>query len=103
MREVEEKAEVPAVYFITTENNRFLDNILLFATWKESYIALDLEPTEAEVKEIMAGKDSGKGLYVLVSGVMDQEKTLETVKEATGLKKVRYVRGVNTCEIYYLE
>lgn len=102
MSELETNADVPALYLITTENNRFLDNILPFATFEESYLALDIEPTETEIREIVAGKDLSKGMYLFISGVMDQSETLEIVKEATGLDRVRYVRGVNTCEIYYL-
>ena len=31
-----------------------------------------------------------------------KEAVLKAVTEATGLREVRWVRGVNTCEIYYL-
>lgn len=102
MMELSENATAPVLYLITTENNRFLDNIMPFATFEESYLALDIEPTVAEVKQIMAGKDLSQGMYLFVSGVMDQGKTLAVVQQATGLTEVRYVRGVNTCEIYYL-
>lgn len=103
MQELAENADVPALYFITTENNRFLDNILPFATLEESYLALDVEPTEVKVGEILEGKDLSKGLYLFVSGVMDAERTLQAVKMATGLERAEFVQGVNTCDIYYLE
>lgn len=102
MSELEENAEVPALYMITTENNRFLDNILPFATLNESYLALDVEPKKEVVEEIMRGKDLSRGLYLFVSDKMDTEEVLRAVMEATGFMEVRWVRGVNTCEIYYL-
>lgn len=80
MTEISENATTPALYLITTENNRFLDNIMPFATFEESYLALDIEPTVGEVKQIMAGKDLSQGMYLFVSGVMDQEKTLAAVQ-----------------------
>ena len=102
MQELMENAETPALYMITTENNRFLDNILPFATLEESYLALDVKPDEGLIEEIMEGKDLSMGLYLFVSDKMDDEAVLKAVTEATGLREVRWVRGVNTCEIYYL-
>lgn len=103
MTAVTENPDVPILYFITTENNRFLDNILPFAEAKESYLALDLlEPTKRNVEQILAGKDLGQGLLVFVSSSQDQEKALVAVSQATGLAEVEYVQGVNTCDVYYL-
>ncbi len=103
MTVVTENLETPILYFITTENNRFLDNILPFAEAKESYLALDmLEPTSEEVAEILQAKDLSHGLVVFVSGSQDQKKALEAVVEATGLSQVEWVQGINTCDVYYL-
>lgn len=96
--------DAPILYFITTENNRFLDNILPFAEAKESYLALDmLEPTAQEVKEILAGKDLTDGLIVFVSTSQDVREALKAVSEATGFTRVDYIQGVNTCDVYYLD
>ena len=103
MTEVTEKSDVPILYFITTENNRFLDNILPFAVAKDSYLALDLlVPTKGEVEEILHGKDLRRGLFVFVSSSQDQELALGVVKEVTGLKEATLVQGINTCDVYYL-
>lgn len=103
MTVVTENPETPILYFITTENNRFLDNILPFAEAKESYLALDmLEPTSEEVAEILQAKDLSHGLVVFVSGSQDQKKALEAVVEVTGLSQVEWVQGINTCDVYYL-
>lgn len=103
MTAVTEKPEVPILYFITTENNRFLDNILPFAEARQSYLVLDLlEPTAQEVKEILAGKNLDQGLLVFVSGSQDQERALVAVKQATGLGQADYIQGINMCDVYYL-
>lgn len=103
MTAVTEKPEVPILYFITTENNRFLDNILPFAEAKESYLALDLlNPTAKEVKQILQGKDLSQGLFVFVSGSQDQERALRAVSEAIGFGQVDFIQGINTCDVYYL-
>ena len=101
---VDKVPEAPILYFITTENNRFLDNILPFAAADESYLALDLvKPTVGEVKEILEGKNLSEGLIVFVSTSQEIEQTLEVVKEATGLRQVNFVQAVNTCNVYYLD
>lgn len=104
MELVEENSDAPLLYFITTENNRFLDNILPFAEARESYLALDrLEPTAYEVKEILAGKDLSRGLIVFVSSSQDEDKALEAVREATGLEQMDFIQGINTCDVYYFQ
>lgn len=101
---VEKVPDAPLLYFITSENNRFLDNILPFAQVRESYLALDLlEPTAVEVREILQGKDLGSGLIVFVSGSQNQEQALAAVQAATGLTQVDWIQGINTCDVYYLQ
>lgn len=101
MEVTEENPDVPILYFITTENNRFLDNILPFAVAEESYLALDMDPDVRQVEEILAGKDLKNGLQVWVGDRYDQEEVLEIVKEATGLARVEMIQRVNTCDTYY--
>lgn len=103
MEFAEVHTDVPAVYFITTENNRFLDNILPFATFENSYLALDYPDDVDKIHEIVEGKDLSRGLVVFVSDRHDQERRLETVKAATGLQEVRFIQVLNTCSAYYLE
>lgn len=96
--------DAPILYFITTENNRFLDNILPFAEAKESYLALDmLEPTTEEVEGILEGKDLTDGLIVFVSTSQNVEEALKAVSEATGFTRVDFIQGINTCDVYYFQ
>ncbi len=103
MKAVTEKPSVPILYFITTENNRFLDNILPFAIAKESYLALDvLHPTAEEVERILAKRDLSQGLFVFVSSSQNQEEAIKAVRKATGLMETVWIQGINTCDVYYL-
>lgn len=100
---VEQNPDVPILYFITTQNNRFLDNILPFAVAKESYLALDLlAPTVDEIREILQNRDLSAGLIVFVSSEQNQQEALNTVQVATGLQEIKWVQGINTCDVYYL-
>lgn len=104
MNLVEKVPGAPILYFITTENNRFLDNILPFAEAEESYLALDmLDPTKKEVEEILHGKDLENGLIVFVSTSQDVDEALKVVKAATGFTHVDFIQGINTCDVYYLD
>lgn len=102
MEFAESHQDTPVIYFITTANNRFLDNILPFATFKESYLALDWPQDEERVQEILKGKNLDGGLAVFVSDQLDQEKYLEMTQEATGLGQVEFVQVLNTCSVYFL-
>lgn len=102
MRELQANRDVPTVYFITTENNRFLDNLLPFVVMDQSYLALDRRPSELKVEQIVRGKDLSRGLYVWISDQYNHKEILDEVREATDLGEVRHVRGVNTCDVYYL-
>ncbi len=102
MEAVSGRPEVPILYFLTTENNRFLDNILPFAVAEQSYLALDVQVTDTKVKEILAGKNLSDGLYLWVGDRYDQEEVLTTVEEATGLEKAELVQRVNTADVFYL-
>ena len=44
---------LPTLYLFNSNNNRFLDDILLLSNIKESYIAKDIECNEQNIKEIM--------------------------------------------------
>lgn len=104
MELVRKRSDVPILYFITTENNRFLDNILPFAVSEQSYLALDLlQPTVEEVREILQGKDLSAGLIMFVSSSQNQQEALDAVQRATGLQNVDWVQGINTCDVYYLQ
>lgn len=102
MEFAESHQDTPVIYFITTANNRFLDNILPFATFKESYLALDWPQDAGRVQEILKGKNLEEGLVVFVSDQLEQEKYLEMTRQATKLEQVEFVQVLNTCSVYFL-
>ncbi len=103
MTMAEERAEAPLLSFVAAKNNRFLDDILLFAEVETSYISLDLlEPTTTEVTQILQGQNLEQGLFVLIGEAHEHERVLEAVAEATGLTE-NYVQRLNACTLYYFE
>ena len=66
-------------------------------------MALDLlAPTVDEIREILQNRDLSAGLIVFVSSEQNQQEALDTVQVATGLQEIKWVQGINTCDVYYL-
>lgn len=99
---IENELNVPAVYFLHMDDNRFMDNILLFAELEESYVTKNFEPTEENVKRIVDGKDLSEGMLVFVNFGNDYDAVFESVRGATGLQNVEHIHRFNNCDIYYV-
>ena len=100
---VENELNVPTIYVFKSNQNRFLDDILLFAKLNESYIAKDLECTDENINEILEGKDLSRGLLIFVNEGQDNEKILDEIKNATGLSEWEKVKDLNSCKVYYIK
>ena len=94
---------VPTVFFFDSENNRFLDDILLFATVDESYIAKDIEITEDNIQKILQDKNLSNGIIVFINEGQDNDYILEQVKESMNFESVEYLKRLNACDTYYLK
>lgn len=94
---------VPTIYFFNSGHNRFLDDILLFATVDESYVAKDIEYTEENMKQILEGKDTSNGLVIFINEGQENDNILAVLKEATNLSNCEYLKRLNACDVYYLK
>ena len=95
--------DVPALYLLNSNNNRFLDDILLFANIEESYIAKDIECTEEKIREILENKDISNGVLIFINDWQDNDKILDTIKKSTNLNNVTYIKRLNMCDIFYIK
>ena len=93
---------LPAIYIFNSNNNRFLDDILLFANIKESYIAKDIDCNEEEINEIIKNKDIDNGILIFINEGQENEKILKSIKEATNLINTTYLQRLNACDLYYV-
>ena len=94
---------VPTIYMFNSQNNRFLDDILLFAKLDQSYIAKDIECTTENIKNIIQGKDISNGVVVFVNEGQENDELLNTIKDATGLKSAKYLKRLNACDVYFVQ
>lgn len=94
---------IPTLYVFYSENNRFLDDIFLFAKLDNSYIAKDLEYTEETINQIFEGKDISKGIIIFINKDDGNEKVLEPLCNTLNFKNVKFLKRMNACNIYYID
>ncbi len=102
VKTIEENDHVPAVYVFDTRDNRFLDDILLFAKLESSYIAKDQETTAEYYKSVLSGADISEGLFVFINNNQDNDGILSSLKSASGLNSCQWLKRLNACDVYYL-
>ena len=93
---------LPTLYVFYSENNRFLDDILLFTKLDNSYIAKDLEYSSENINQIFEGKDTSKGIIVFINKDEGNEKVLDPLCKTLNLKNVQFLKRMNACNIYYV-
>lgn len=105
-KEIVEKLEneynIPTLYMFNSNNNRFLDDILLFSILDESYIAKDIEPTEENITSILQEKDISNGIVLFINEGQDNDNIIENIINATSLTKCEYLKRLNACDVYYI-
>lgn len=94
---------VPILYLFNSNNNRFLDDILLFANIDESYIAKDLQCNEENIREILEGKDISKGIVVFINDGQENEELINIITKSINCYEVKYLQRLNACDIYYIK
>ena len=102
VQELGNELNVPTIYLFNSQNNRFLDDILLFSILDESYIAKDLDCTEENIQEIFKDKDISKGIVVFINEGQENDELIDTIKKALNLTNSEYLKRLNACDVYYL-
>ena len=94
---------LPTIYAMRSNGNRFLDDIYLFSKIDESYIARDIEYTKENVQKIFENKDISKGIIVFINTQQNNKEILENICEATNLEKWKHLKRLNACDVYYVK
>ena len=93
---------VPTLYWFNSNNNRFLDDILLFSVINESYVAKDMESSNENINKIFENKDISKGIVVFINEGQDNDSILKVISDELKLEKITYLKRMNACDIYYI-
>lgn len=97
-----EYKNLPTLYLFNSNNNRFLDDILLFAKINKSYIAKDIECNSQNIKQIMKDKDTSNGILVFINDGQEKDEKIEIIKETLGFEQTTYLQRLNACDLYYI-
>ena len=94
---------LPTLYVFYSENNRFLDDILLFSKINESYIAKDMVYNKQNITDIFNDKDTKKGIIVFINKDEGNKEILQNIQNTLNLTKVQHLKRMNACNIYLLK
>ena len=103
VEEVQNELNVPTIYMFNSNENRFLDDILLFSKLDNSYIAKDVECTNENINKILNGKDLSNGVLIFINGGQNNDDIMDKIKSATGLNEWKWIKGLNACNIYLVK
>lgn len=91
---------LPTIYLLNMNDNRFMDDLYLFSMINKSY-QVDVEKCSVEhLKQIFSQVDTKDGVLVFIGANIDNDKYIERVKQATNLKNSEFVEKMNACFIY---
>ena len=98
----EQYHSIPTIYLFNTNQNRFLDDIYLFARIDESYI-LDIKDANKEkIEEILQNKNVENGIIVWVNEGFERDEYLKLIMEYHNYKECQHLKRMNACDIYYI-
>ena len=97
------RINVPTVFWFNSNENRFLDDILLFSLLDESYVAKDAELSSKNISSILAGKDLSKGIVLFINGGQENDEITSAFLDVTTFDSVTHLKRMNACDIYYLK
>ena len=93
---------LPTLYVFYSENNRFLDDILLFSKINESFIAKDLEYSVENIKSIFDEKDISRGIIIFINQDEGNDEVLRNISDSLDLGKPEHLKRMNACNIYFI-
>ncbi len=100
---LENELNLPTIYCFNSRNNRFLDDILLFAKIRESYVAKDIEYTENSILKILEGKDISKGIVIFINEGQDNNSIIKLFKTTAKKENSIYLKRLNACDVYLIK
>lgn len=103
MYKLQYELNVPTIYCFNSNNNRFLDDILLFSVIDESYVAKDIEYNSENINNILEGKDISNGIIVFINEGQENDNILDAIRTEMKLDNITHLKRMNACDIYYIK
>ena len=103
VQQVQGELNVPTVFWFNSNENRFLDDILLFSLLDESYVAKDASLDAETIQGILEGRDLSDGILVFINSGQQNDDVLKAFVDSTELDSATHLKRMNACDIYYLK
>lgn len=103
LEKVEDDYNIPAIYILNTEDNRFLDDILLFTRIDESYVVGDYDVLSDNVNfaSVLENKDTKDGILVFINKGQATKHILDNMLTYTDFDGYESFAVLNSGEIFY--
>ena len=103
VKEMSGKLNLPTIYLLDSQNNRFLDDILLFSKINESYIAKDMDLTDDNINKILKDKDISRGIIVFANYEKENSNIMKYIIESTSFSEYQHIEKLNACDVFYIK
>lgn len=94
--------ELPTIYIMNMNQNRFLDDLYLFSKLDESYIMDAQTCTVEKLKKVLTQKDTSKGMLIFINEGIIHNDYLQQIQEVTSLHNIEHIQKMNACNIYHI-
>ena len=104
LEEIKKDYNIPTVYLMNTDDDRFLDDIMLFMELDNSYIAKDFTflDQKADFNAILDGQDVSGGFLLVINNGQANRHILEDVLTHTGFDGFKTLYVLNSGTVYYI-
>lgn len=103
VQKIEETHEIPMIYVLNKNNNRFLDDIYLYSKIDNSYILDEKLFSKEKVEQIFINTDISNGIYVMINEGIEHKLYLETILDVLNFSSYEHVGKMNACDIYKMK
>ena len=100
---IEEEHNLPAVYVFNVNDNRFLDDICLFASIDKSYIIRYTDFDADKLKNILESENTSNGILIFTNNGVDNKKVETDFKQLFNDYKMEHLQRMNACDIFILK
>lgn len=103
VQQTEEYSDLPTLYILDKNNNRFMDDLYLFTKIDQSYI-LDFELfSQEKIQEIFMDINTDKGVRVIITEELPHADEIYEIMEALNKDSFTEIKRLNACNVYIIK
>lgn len=103
IQQIESESDLPTLYILDKDNNRFMDDLYLFTKIDKSYILDSKLFSKEKIQEIFEKVDTEKGIRIIISEGLPQVDYIYTIKDVLNKDSFSELKRLNACNVYIIE